>query len=165
MQQKAKRQQFRPTRWWMLALYDFIPLLGIYMFILVVSPSYEETPLPGQVLAQLITGAVCIYGTRAVMGVYKSVWRFADTYAYIRLMEADLAAGVLYYLTAFLPFIPNIHFIRKLSIVAMNLLCCMSMRMMYQFLYQYASRDSRLGNTCRAVVKLDSGLQVNPVEG
>ena len=165
MRQKAKRQQFRPTRWWTLALYDFIPLLGIYMFILVVNPSYEEALLPGQILAQLAVGSLCIYGTRAAMGVYKSVWRFADTYAYIRLMEADLVAGVLYYLTAAIPAIPNIHFLRKLSIVAMNLLCGMSMRMMYQFLYQYASRNSRLGNLCRRLVKLVSGLQVNPVEG
>ena len=165
MRQKAKRQQFRPTRWWMLALYDFIPLLGIYMFILVVSPSYRDGVEFLRVTAQLITGSVCIYGTRAAMGVYKSVWRFADTYAYIRLIEADLVAGVLYYLTSFLSFIPNISFIRKLSIVAMNLLCSMSMRLMYQFLYQYASRNSRLGNACRALVKLVSGLHVKPVEG
>ncbi len=165
MRKREKRQAFHPMRWWMLALYDFVPLLGIYIFILVVSPSYLDAVEPGRVLAQLATGVVCIYGTRISMDVYKSIWRFADTYAYIRLIEADLVAGVLYYLTSFLTFIPNISFIRKLSIVAMNLLCGLSMRLMYQFLYQYASRNSRLGNACRAVVRVLSGLQVKPVEG
>ncbi len=165
MQQKEKRQLFHPTRRWMLALYDFIPLLGVYFFILIIGPSYLDPVRPAQFFVQLATGTVCLYGVRTAMGVYKSIWRFADTYAYIRLIEADLVAGVLYYLTGFLPFIPNISFIRKLSMVAMNLLCSLSMRLMYQFLYQYASRNSRLGNACRALVRWVSGLRVNPVEG
>ena len=155
----------RQLRWWTLALYDFIPLVLIYVFILVLSPSsHTETMKGWAFLGQLALGTVCIYALRGIFGVYKQVWRFAAPYAYIRLMEADFIAGTLYYLLGFIAPFPQTTFLRKLSIVSMNLLCSICMRLLYQFLYQQVSRDSRMARVLRPFVRFVLRLDISPAE-
>ena len=89
-------------RWWSLALYDFVPLVLLFLFILVVGPSAVKRPMTGwPLVGQIALGTVCIYAMRALMGIYRCVWRYADAYSYIRLMQADMIAGVLYYFLGF----------------------------------------------------------------
>ncbi len=153
----------RQLRWWTLAVYDFIPLLLLFLFILVVGPSEIGRSMTGwPLMGQIALGTVCIYALRGIFGVYKCVWRYADAYNYIRLMQADVIAGVLYYGLGFLIPIPQTTFLRKMAIVAANLLCSICMRLIYQFLYQQASRNSRMAKILRPLTKLLLRLDIAP---
>ena len=162
---KEKKIEFsRPMRGWALAMYDFIPLVCIYVFILIFSPSDLYRLAGWDFGSQLLLGTACIYGCRWELGVYRKVWRFADTYSYIQLMESDVLAGVLYYLLDIVLFPSSVTFLRKVAMVSMNLLCCLCMRMMYQFLYHHSSRVSRMGNTVRLLLRVLTGLEINAAE-
>ncbi len=150
-------------RWWALALYDFLPLLAIYYFILIVNPSSEAHRMALEpFLAQIALGTVCVYAMRGLFGVYKCVWRYTDAYSYIRLMQADLIAGVLYYALGLIAPWPQTSFLRKMVIVASNLLCSICMRLIYQFLYQQHSRNSRMAKLLRPLIKLCFGVEIEP---
>ncbi len=159
---QKRNKSFRPVRWWTLLLYDLMPLLLADVFILVINTSSAESMWGLGLLCQIALGAACIYLSRIAFGVYRVIWRFADTYAYIRLMQADMVAGIAYYLLDKLLPIPYVTFLQKLSIVTMNLLACICMRLMYQFLYQKSSRNSRMGHIMRGIVRMLSGLQIKP---
>ena len=153
-------------RWWSLALYDFVPLLAMFFFVLVVNPSSEEPAMSGwPLVGQIALGTVCIYAMRGVLGIYKCVWRYADAYSYIRLMQADVIAGAAYYLLGFLVPLSQTTFLRKVVIVAGNLLCGICMRLLYQFLYQQVSRNSRMAKILRPLTKLVLRLDIHPQEG
>ena len=150
-------------RWWLLAIYDYIPLLITYLFMLVINPS-ELVRLPTKlILLQMVLGTICIYTSRILFGVYNQIWRFGGSYAYIRLMEADIVAGLAYHAIAkyLLPF-QDVSFVRRLCLMCINLLCCIGMRLVYRFLYQYSSRNSFVGKSMRGVAKLFFGLQIEP---
>lgn len=150
-------------RWWTLALYDFLPLIAIYYFFLVVSPSSVTQRMSGwPLVAQIALGTICIYACRGAFRVYKFVWRYADAFSYIRLMQADVVAGVLYYVLGLMLPVPRISFLLKVVIVASNLLCSICMRLIYQFLYQQSSRNSRMAKILRPLFKLVFRLNIEP---
>lgn len=154
----------RPVRWWMLLVYDLIPLAALYLFFLVISPSSTEPVLGWGLAYQMAFGAACIYLSRILFGCYRTIWRFANSYAYIRLVLADLVAGIVYYFAGLLIPVAMLTFLQKFSIVSSNLLCCMVMRLMYQFLYQRTSQSSRIGNTVRRVLSVLFNMDIQPVD-
>ncbi len=170
-----KKTGFRPVRWWALLAYDTVPLLLASIFILLISPSHEGTVADWATFSyQLALAALCLYTVRAALGVYRVVWRFADTYSYIRLMEADFLAGVIFYavdlcLYKLFPELYGAHlqlttFLVKMSILTLNLLACLCMRLLYQFLYQHSSRDSRMGKLMRVCMEVFFGIKINPAD-
>lgn len=161
MRTSREKNNLHAMRWWALALYDFVPLVLCFAFILVVSPSDLFRMTGWAFLCQLALGTICVYASRGLFGVYKKVWRYADPYAYIRLIEADFVAGVLYYLLDLLSPFPKATFLRKLTIISMNLLACICMRLIYQFLYQRVSRNSRMAKLLRPLLKFFLGLDIS----
>ncbi len=158
-----KTESSHRLRWWALALYDFLPLIAIFCFILVINPSSEEAGMaPVPLIGQIAMGTICIYSLRGLFGVYKVVWRYADAYSYIRLMQADVIAGILYYLLGFLSPFPQTSFLRKMVIVSANLLCSICMRLIYQFLYQQTSRNSRMAKLLRPLLRLLFNMDIQP---
>ncbi len=161
---QIKNSKFRPVRWWTLLLYDFVPLLLADLFVLAYNPSSAESIWGWILLYQIGLGAVCIYISRIAFGVYRVIWRFADTYAYIRLMQADLVGGIAYYVLGEVLPLPDARFLQMLSIITMNLLACVCMRLVYQFLYQKSSRHSRMGRIVRRLVRIATGLEIKPAQ-
>ncbi len=158
-------ESFRRLRWWALALYDFLPLIAIFFFILVVNPSSEENNMSGwPLVGQIALGTICIYACRGFFGIYKVVWRYADAYSYIRLMQSDVLGGLLYYLLGLIAPFPQTSFLRKLVIVASNLLCSICMRLIYQFLYQQTSRNSRMAKVLRPLMRMLFRVDIQPQE-
>ncbi len=150
-------------RSWMLAVYDFVPLLAITLFLLLIMPDRTNPLELWQIAFHLASSAVLIYFFRFLLGVYRRIWRFSDVTSYIRLIEADFIAGLIYCLssiatTGFAP----LQFPRKLSIICINLLCCIAMRLVYQFLYQSHSRSSKLGRIFRPIISFLTGLNITP---
>ena len=146
-----------------LMVYDAALLLLVDLLILIIYPSSIEHLSTHGVLLQMLTGMVCIYLCRIIAGVYKQIWRYGGTQAYIRLMVSDAVAGWLYFGINRLLLQERVSFIRALSIIVLNLLMSIAMRMMYQYLYQYASRNSQLGKLMRGVVYAFTGQRIEPM--
>lgn len=149
-------------RWWLLALYDFVPLIAVYAimcFALVlkgISPELLKWAL------ELLIGIVIIYAYRICFGVYRQIWRFSSPLAYIKLIEADVFACVTYMLIGRIISAVSIHFTVRLCIICFNLIASISMRMVYQFVYQYPSTNSRVIVTLRKIICKITGLNINP---
>ncbi len=128
-----------------LLLYDLILLIAVELFFIGVFPGAEYGLPIGDILLHIALAAVCVFVCRMVGSVYKQVWRYGDPSAYIRLILSDIVAFVLYYLLNTLLPVHTLEFIRVLSIVALDLLATLSIRLMYH--YSYENLKGRLGST------------------
>lgn len=163
-ERRDKKRRFS-LRKWVMMLYDLLVLLVVDLLILMVYPSGITPLLWSSKLYHMAVSAVCIFAMRFAFRVYHQVWRFGGTPAYIRLMLSDTLAGLMYFVVQrfFLP--QSVTFVRALSIVAMTLLGTMSIRMLYQYLYEYSSQISRFGKLLRWAVKTFTGLSIGASDG
>ena len=89
-----------------------------------------------------LIGWICITGSRMIFHIYRKIWRYAGPMEYISLILADfVATGVIILLRELL--VKEVTFMRAFSLVALNLLGCMIIRLMYQYAYQNRSKDSK----------------------
>ena len=145
-----------------MVFYDLLVLLMVDLLILVIYPS-GITPLRfTSKLWHIAVSAASVLLMRGIFRIYHQVWRFGGTPAYIRLIFSDATAGAIYFVIQrfFLP--QDITFVRALSIVALNLLGTMSIRLLYQYLYEYSSQVSTFGRILRLFVRIFTGLDIKP---
>ena len=79
---------------------------------------------------------VAVFGFRFLWGVYHQVWRYGGIQCYIRLLIADACAGVLYLLVNYLTPIRGIAFTGLVSLMSVNCLAALTIRMTYRYLYK-----------------------------
>ena len=124
-------------------LYD-IPMLVLSVFIfLYLAPSVEVRPRLMIIALQFVICAVCVFSARIATGVYKQILRYGGSRMYIRLIIADVCAGIVYYIIQLLlPEGPmRVTFIRAVCIITFNLLEAVSSRLLYQYVFEYGSRS------------------------
>lgn len=145
---------------WLLVLYDVLIYALVNVLFLYLFPSGSAVPpfLPATML--VLTGAVCLLVGRIALGVYNQIWRYGDIHAYLRLMAADAVGGILYYAVQSLFFTWKLSFLRMSSIVCVNLLGAIAMRMLYQSVYRESHRQDRLGGFARWLIRVMSGRTV-----
>ena len=146
-----------------LAVYDLIALLLCFAVALGIGTHRVNMPF-WAILLQVLLAAICLYACRIALGVYRQIWRFAGTPAYIRLLEADTLGGIAFFLIGLLLPLPRLSLVRKLAVISSNLLCCFAMRLVYQFLYQQSSLHSGLGKVMRVFVQVVTGSYIHPSE-
>ena len=146
-----------------LAVYDLIALLLCFAVALGIGTHRVNMPVWAMLL-QVLLAAICLYAFRVALGVYRQIWRFAGTPAYIRLLEADTLGGIAFFLIGLLLPFPRLSLVRKLAVISSNLLCCFAMRLVYQFLYQQSSLHSGLGKVMRVLVQIVTGSYIHPSE-
>ena len=151
-------------RRWRLALFDFIPLVLITFFVFLIEKSNGENVGITDVLFNIGLSAICIYGVRWLFGIYRQIWRFGGVQAYICLIEADFVGGVLYYLIGLVVPFCKTDLFRKLSIVCINLLCSVLMRLIYQFIYQNGKKTSNISKVFHPIISFLTGLNIEPSE-
>lgn len=128
---------------WELLFFDSLVYLLSALFILVFYPSNIFILTPLQVAAYTVFGWICVTGTRFCLRIYRKIWRYAGQLDYISLMIADALATVVFTFTR--AFIPNsLTFVRGLSLFTINLLGCIIIRMVYQYIYQGRAKNTRL---------------------
>ena len=145
----------RKTRWELL-FFDTLVYLTSALFILVVYPSsiYKLSHL--QIAMYVVSGWLCITGFRFAFHLYQKIWRYAGPMEYISLIAADGLATVLFLLLR--EFIPNsLTFVRAISLMMTNLLGCIMIRMLYQWVYLRRSRASRLEKVSLFLLRMLTG--------
>ena len=137
---------------------DLLVLLFVDLLMLVLYPSEDKPLAAAAQVQQCLIGIASVYGWRILGGVYRQIWRYGGTLAYLQMICMDAMAGISYFAVQSLV-LPNrykISFIRTLSIIALNLLCCMTIRFVYQYLYESAgTKKSRVVSALR---RLTAGL-------
>ena len=152
--QKAAQRRFHIP----LVVYDLLILLGVSIAILWLNPSYMFDFAPVWVLLHFLISAVCIFTFRYIFGVYRQIWRYSTSISYLYLIISDILAGICYFLlTQVLP-IEKVSFVRACTLVAVNLLISISIRLLYQFLYEHINNSHTKNGFLCALMSIVTGL-------
>lgn len=149
-----------------LFLYDLLLLVLVDTLLLILYPSNITKLEHGLILLQYGLSIVTIFSCRFLLGIYNRVWRYADTKAYLWLILSDGIALIIYFVIQFILKVTldlnRLSLMRTIGLVAANLLLTMAIRMIYQYLYQSSSRDSRVGNILRKLIATLTGIDIRP---
>lgn len=142
---------------WPLVVYDVIVYIIASILLLWIYGGNGNLTNAGS-LQLSILGFVCIFICRMIGNIYGQIWRYGGIQGYIRLIFSDaLAFILLIILQATLP-IERITFDRALSLVCVNLLGAISIRMIYRYAYLYSNNETSKGKFLSKLLYRFSGL-------
>lgn len=141
---------------WRLLLFDTLVFLFCAMFILVWYPSSIIVLSTLQVVEHFVIGFILILIARLLEGVYKQIWRYAGPSEYMSLLIADAIATTVFLLLRVV-LDQTITFVRATSLFTLNLLGCIMIRLVYQWIYQHRNGSSRLERFGLRLLKLLTG--------
>ena len=121
---------------WELMLYDLVAYLLCCVFSFWIYPFTDARLSTGDIFAHIGVGAVCVFVVRLSVGVYRQIWRYANPRTYLMLIFSDALACLAFFIARSFLFDLGVTFVRMIALFELNLLCCMVMRIMYQFLHQ-----------------------------
>ena len=144
---------------WMLIFYD----MGVYaiaaLLLLAFYAGDDKLSVKG-IFEQAIISIICIFAARIIGNIYGQVWRYGGIQCYIRLLFTDFAGFLAYLcLESVLP-IQHITFGRLLSLVSLNLLGALAIRMVYRYAYKCGNHDTVKGKILLALFRIFSGMEI-----
>ena len=145
---------------WLLVGYDLVVYAIVAVIILILYQGTDELYYIG-ILQQVCISVQCIFITRLLGKVYGQVWRYSGVQCYIRLMFTDVVAFFAYLCFELLLPVQKITFVRMLSLVSLNLLGALALRMMYRYAYKCGSKETIKKNILSALLHIFSGIEVN----
>ena len=159
---RLKKARSNSTRW-MLVLYDSLCYLGVALLIYVFYPSTIEKLTVADVLLNLALGYVCVMLPRFLMKIYHFIWRYAGAAEFIWLILAD-AIGMVGFLFArgILP--KTVTFMRVMTLICVNLLGTIMMRLIYQYIYQMRNREDKLEKIALKLLRWVTGASFQQEE-
>ena len=156
---RPKKNQNTAIRW-MLLLIDSLAFLTVAVFVFLVYPSSIDHLTNMDILLNTALGFVCIMTPRLLMKVYHFIWRYAGAMEYIKLILADAMAGTVFLISrSLLP--RTASFARIMSLICVNLLAAIMMRLIYQYVYQLRSSRGRIEKIALAVLRGLTGTAFN----
>lgn len=142
---------------WPLVVYDVIVYIIASILLLWIYGGNGNLTNAGS-LQLSILGFVCIFICRMIGNIYGQIWRYGGIQGYIRLFFSDAIAFILLIiLQATLP-IERISFDRALSLVCVDLLGAISIRMIYRYAYLYSNNETSKGKFLSKLLYRFSGL-------
>lgn len=141
---------------WPLVVYDVIVYIIASILLWIYGGNGNLTNTGSLQLS--IIGFVCIFICRMIGNIYGQIWRYGGIQGYIRLIFSDTIAFILLIiLQATLP-IERMSFDRALSLVCVNLLGAISIRMIYRYAYLYSNNETSKGKFLSKLLYRFSGL-------
>ena len=142
---------------WMLVGYDLIVYAIVASLLLAAYGGTDKLSSTG-ILQQVCLSAVCIFAVRLLGKIYGQVWRYGGIQCYIRLLFTDAIAFLVYLCLELLLPIQKITFARMLSLVSLNLLGALALRMMYRYAYKCGNQETAKGKFLSLLLHLFSGV-------
>ncbi len=142
---------------WSLTIYDLI-IFAIVSFLLFIL--YDKVAI-NVMLQHCCLAYFIILTCRLVGNIYRQIWRYGGIQCYIRLLFTDAMAFLIYYIASILLKLPNITFARMLSLISMNLLGSLAMRMMYRYAYKCGNKETLKGKILSGLLKIFSGIDID----
>ena len=147
-----------PNIRWMLVGYDLI-VYAVTAFILLGIYRGMDKLTPLGMLQQISISVICIFGARFVGKIYGQVWRYGGIQCYIRLLFTDAIAFIVYLCMELLLPVQGITFARMLSLVSINLLGALALRMMYRYAYKCGDKKTTKGKILSKLLQIFSGIE------
>ena len=154
---KKKAEEKKNVRW-LLIIYDLAVFIIASMILLVICRGMEELSVSG-IVEQMILAGVCVFSARLIGNIYGQVWRYGGIQCYIRLLATDSVAFLAYFCLELMLPIPKVTFARMLSLISMNLLGALAMRMMYRYAYKCGNQENLRGRILAKLLYMVSGLE------
>lgn len=154
---KKKAEEKKNVRW-PLIIYDLAVFIIASMILLVIYRGMEKLSVSG-IVEQMILAGVCVFSARLIGNIYGQVWRYGGIQCYIRLLATDSIAFFAYFCLELLLPIPKVTFARMLSLISMNLLGALAMRMMYRYAYKCGNQENLRGKILAKLLYMVSGLE------
>lgn len=142
---------------WPLVVYDVIVYIIASILLLWIYGGNENLTNAGS-LQLSILGFVCIFICRMIGNIYGQIWRYGGIQGYIRLIFTDAIAFILLIILQTTLPIERITFDRALSLVCINLLGAISIRMIYRYAYLYSNNETSKGKFLSKLLYRFSGL-------
>ena len=129
---------------WSLVVYDVIVYVISSILLLWIYSGNAELSNADS-LQQTLLGFCCIFVCRLIGNIYGQIWRYGGIQGYIRMIISDGIAFVLIFLMQVALPIQRISFDRGLSLVCVNLLGAITIRMIYRYCYLYSNNETAKG--------------------
>lgn len=142
---------------WPLVVYDVIVYIIASILLLWIYGGNGNLTNAGS-LQLSILGFVCIFICRMIGNIYGQIWRYGGIQGYIRLIFSDAIAFILLIILQTTLPIERITFDRALSLVCVNLLGAISIRMIYRYAYLYSNNETSKGKFLSKLLYRFSGL-------
>lgn len=141
-----------------LIIYDMILLIITEILVFGAYLSEESAIELNTFANHVLISSLCVFFFRYLAGIYKLIWRYVKSAAFIRLMISDTAAGILYYLLMQMLPVKKIAPIHLISIIALNLLLTIGIRLAYQYLYERSQKTKGFGGFFGKLIKAFTGI-------
>ena len=152
-----KRKHILNLRW-PLMVYDLIVYAVVAILLLVLYGGTDKLSYVG-IVQQVSISILCIFMARLIGQIYGQVWRYGGIQCYIRLLCTDAAAFLVYLCLELLLPVQKITFARMLSLVSLNLLGALTLRMMYRYAYKCGDQETTKGKILSKLLQVFSGIE------
>lgn len=142
---------------WPLVVYDVIVYIIASILLLWIYGGNGNLTNSGS-LQLSILGFVCVFICRMIGNIYGQIWRYGGIEGYIRLIFSDAIAFILLIILQTTLPIERISFDRALSLVCVDLLGAISIRMIYRYAYLYSNNETSKGKFLSKLLYRFSGL-------
>ena len=149
-----KRKQTR----WRLFFFDLFFYLFTGVFIFVLYPTSIDVLNAVETVSYILFGAFCVFIPRFLLNIYKRIWRYAGSSDYLWLVIADFLGGLFFVLLRQFIAPMKITFVRAVSVICLNLLGAICMRLTYQFAYQNRNQESKVQRTVLKMLQAITGV-------
>ncbi len=144
---------------WQLVAFDVLTLLLVDLLLLGIYGGFNNITHLGAT-SHFVVNVLCVTISRIFFGVYRQIWRYGGIQAYMRLLFSDAVAFVVnYIIVRVLPF-QNVTFPLLLSIISINLLGALSIRMLYRYSYKCANSETPMGRFLLKLLALFAGKKI-----
>lgn len=139
-----------------LVFYDLIIFMFADLVLFVLYQGGGNLSTRGMLMQSLLA-FFFIFGCRFVGKIYRQIWRYGGIQCYIRLLMADLVAGLLYMVIEQMLPIQHISFAKLLAFVCVNTLGSLAIRMVYRYAYKCGNQDDWIGKILRFLLRVFGG--------
>ena len=149
---------------WELFLFDLLFYLITGLLIIVLYPTGIDILNTIETISYIVFAAVCIFVLRFGFNIYKRIWRYAGSSDYLWLVVADILGGLIFII--FREFISPVKmtFVRAISLVLLNLLGAICMRLVYQFAYQNRNQSAKGQRFVLRILQAITGVEFTQEE-
>ena len=144
---------------WQLVFYDLLILLSVCAFLLYFYDGHIKLSTLG-ILCQTLLSVFCIFVVRIAGNIYGQIWRYGGIQCYIKLLVADSVAFVINFILEETILVEQVLFPRLLSVSCMNLLLCLSIRMVYRYAYKCGNVRTVRGRIAYFLLRIFAGPRV-----
>ena len=139
----SKNRKENNTRW-SLVVYDVI-VYAISSLLLIWLYGGNESLTNTESLKLTVLAFAIIFVCRLIGHIYGQIWRYGGIQGYIRMIVSDGFAFILLYVVQMGLPIQRMSFARTLSLVCVNLLGAITIRMIYRYCYLYSDNVTKKG--------------------